>query len=110
MDTLKNEKTKVRPLYISDSLKKFLTILNQYPVIKQYWHIENGRYAVSIEQINNDISLMSHGDQILVKFFISVFTGQPQLGLEFDMIEAAQVLSQHHLDVIISWLKDPFWP
>jgi len=46
MDTLKNEKTKVRPLYISDSLKKFLTILNQYPVIKQYWHIENGNYVV----------------------------------------------------------------
>jgi hypothetical protein len=37
-----NEKNKVRPLYTPDNMKKFLTILNQYPAIRQWWNIESG--------------------------------------------------------------------
>lgn len=110
MSTLINNEEKIRLLNISEDMKKFLTILNQYPAIERYWYIENSSYVVNIEQIKNDFGLMSHGEQILIKFFLSVFTGQQQSGFEFDLFEAVRVLDQHHRNLIISWIENPFYP
>ena len=109
-DEFINKEENIRLLHITDEMKKFLAMLNQYPAIERYWHIENGSYVVNIEQIQNDLALFSHGEQILVKFFVSVFTGKQQSSFEFDLFDAVRVLSQRHLDLIASWLKDPFWP
>ncbi len=51
--------------------------------------------------------LMSHGECVLAKFFLFVWT---QNNHAFDIVEAASVLDQPDRQVIIDWLTNPFWP
>ncbi len=100
----------VELLHATANMKKFMEILWQYPFAAQFWETEGDSYALDIERLKNEISSFSHGEQIMAKFLVSVFTGRQQKGLEFDLMEAAHFLSRDNLDVIREWLNDPFFP
>lgn len=51
---------------------------------------------------------LSHGDQLMAKFFAGIWCGENVLG--FDLIEVARVLDASHLGSIQRWLAEPEFP
>ncbi len=95
---------------ISNSLKQFMALVRLHSKIEQYWKFEDGSYSLDIERLKKDISTFSDSDQIMAKFFVCVWTRQQIPGLEFDLIDAAQILDEKNMDIIRGWIDGPFWP
>jgi hypothetical protein len=91
---------------LNDNHKRFYRLLAQYPRIAQYWDWE--KREVDVERITADVPAMSHGEQLLAHFFVSVWLGKSTFG--GDVIEAATVLDEKGRVMIANWLIAPFWP
>lgn len=59
---------------LNDNQKRFYRLLAQYPRIAQYWDWE--KREVDVERITADVPAMSHGEQLLAHFFVSVWLGK----------------------------------
>lgn len=91
---------------LNEDQKRFYRLITQYPRIAQYWDWE--KREVDVERITTDVPAMSHGEQLLTHFFVSVWLGNSTFG--GDVIEAAKVLDDKGRVMIANWLIAPFWP
>jgi hypothetical protein len=51
---------------------------------------------------------MSHGEQIMARFFVAVWLGENRFDL--DLVDAAATLDDTHRQLIVDWLAKPVFP
>ncbi len=91
---------------LTDEQRRFKKMLNGYPLMASYWNFE--QRECDLQAINADLGVLSHGEAIMLRFFVAVWLGDNQLN--FDLIEAARVLDDGNLDDIRTWLAQPEFP
>jgi hypothetical protein len=74
--------------------------------IMRYFDLE--KRQINIEFAKQSIGSLSHGEQIMLKFFAMVWLHRNEL--EFDFLEAAQTLDGDNREIISDWIKNPLWP
>jgi len=85
---------------------KFALILEQHPQLFNIWNFEKAEYDVAA--MREYLAVCSTGEKIMANFFIAVWTRDNTNG--FDIFEALRLLGNKELNVIKSWVADPFWP
>ena len=91
---------------VSQGVVKFEEMLKHVPFLIPYWDFEEQKYDA--EQLNEDFGGWSHGEQIMASFAVAVWSRKNELG--FDIIEAGSVLEPDWRELVIKWLRNPFWP
>ena len=86
--------------------RQFKQMLERYPRLVTYWNFD--KREVKLQAIDQDIGAMSHGEQIMLRFFVAIWLGENRIN--FDLIEAARVLDDGNLDDIRQWLTTPVFP
>lgn len=85
---------------------KFLAMLNTYPRLLPLWNVERSEYKP--EQVNHYLGVASHGEAIMLRFFLAVWRGDNSF--DFNIIDAAATLDAPEMQIITNWLTHPFWP
>ncbi|EDM82083.1 hypothetical protein [Limnobacter sp. MED105] len=63
---------------------------------------------VDLEIVKKFLNVASHGEAVMCRFMVGVWLGRNELN--FDIFEARGVLDQKQLQVVLDWIKTPFWP
>lgn len=71
-----------------------------------YWNFDNR--DCDIERLRADLSVLSHGEQIMARFFCAVWCAENILS--FDLIEAAKYLDETEHAVVLQWFANPEFP
>jgi len=95
----------INNINLSPGQAKFALLIESYPKFSVYWNWE--KKECDPDAIENALPAMSHGEQIMLKFFWSVWLHQNK---GFDIIEAASVLDDLYMRIITEWMNEPFWP
>lgn len=90
---------------LSPTQEQFRRLISQTG-LHRYWNWEKRNYDKAL--LKKDLPCMSHGEKVLVKFFVGLWTWDNELN--FDIYEAANSLSHNNRAIIIEWLENPFWP
>lgn len=90
---------------LSPGQARFALLIDPYPKFSVYW--DWAKKECNPEAIKNALPSMSHGEQIMLKFFLSVWLHKDQ---GFDFIEAANILDDEQVRVVTEWMAEPFWP
>jgi len=80
--------------------------LSECPRLEGYWNFSDR--SCDVERLRNDLSVLSRGEVIMAKFFLAVWSGQNDFG--FDLIDAVKSLDSEHIDIVVRWLADPYFP
>ena len=86
--------------------RRFHDLIAKYPTVACYWNFENPCCLEAA--LDEAMSVISHGERTMAQFFRSVWAGNDDA--RFGVVEAAKVLGERDLAVIIGWLSDPFFP
>ena len=86
--------------------RRFRDMLADYPRIARYWDFDKRECAVQF--LETDLSVFSHSEQIMARFFASVWMGDN--AMSFDLIDAVKSLDDRHRQVIVRWIAEPFFP
>jgi len=86
--------------------RHFKQMLSKYPAFTAYWDFEDR--SCDLDAIDKDIAALSHGEQIMLRFFVAIWLGENKLN--FDLIDATRTLDAGCLDDIRTWLTTPVWP
>lgn len=92
--------------YRSINQMHFAALLKGYPKLVQFWDFDTG--CMNAEGLKRSMQSMSHGEQVLAKFFACLWLGQNDWN--FDLFEATSVLDRRNMRTIQDWIDDPFWP
>ncbi|MBP1000330.1 hypothetical protein J8629_25060 [Serratia fonticola] len=84
---------------------RFAVQLTDYPRIAGYWDFDTR--ICHENALRSALNIMSSGERQLALFFLSLWTGNDE---GFDMLAAARVVDSQHRQLLIDWLRDPFWP
>ena len=95
----------VNSINLSPGQARFALLIEAYPKFSVYWNWE--KKVCDPDAIENALPAMSHGEQIMMKFFWSVWLHHDK---GFDLIEAASILNKDHMKIVTDWMIDPFWP
>ena len=60
------------------------------------------------EKVNQRLGTASKGEALLLRFCLGVWRHDNEF--EFDFVDAASTLEPESLEVVTSWMKEPFWP
>lgn len=90
---------------LSAEQRHFQKMIKPYPRFTSYWDFESR--SCELAAIEKDIGALSHGEQIMLRFFVAVWTGNNG---EFDFIDAARTLDDKERQVIVDWLANPLLP
>ncbi len=85
---------------------QFFETLKQVPRIEHLWDRE--RRELKIELFERELGVMSSGEQHMAKFFAAVWSHENRYG--FDLVDAIRVIDLKSRDLIMGWMKTPFWP
>lgn len=91
---------------LTEDQKQFKKLLSNYPTLLPYWDFATRE--LRLEEFEKKLGALSHGEQIIGRFFAAVWLGEDQF--RFDFIEAAKSLNDGDRAIIVSWLADPFFP
>lgn len=91
---------------LSPEQRQFKMLLDGFPTLASFWNFESR--DCNLPALKKAIPSMSHGEQIMVRFFVAVWLGENQL--DFDLIDAAANLDDSHRQLIIDWLSNPVFP
>ena len=74
----------------------------------QYWNQE--RAEMDIQGLTSALGTLSSGERHLAQFYASVWLKHdvPE-PLQFNLIEAAQVLDVPSMAKVIAWVRSPWW-
>jgi hypothetical protein len=106
MSELEHKGVSVGHFTLTDEQRRFKAMLAAYPRLMPYWGF--GACECELERLRTDMSVLSHGEQVMAKFFAGIWCGENVLG--FDLIEAVRVLDASHLASIQNWLAEPEFP
>ena len=90
---------------LSHEMRRFKKMLSHFPLLLPYWDFNDG--LVDLKAIHNDSDSLSPNLQIMGNFFIDVWTGSDEV---FRLSDAAKTLEPQSRQIIIDWLKEPFYP
>lgn len=71
-------------------------------------YFDTGKKQLKIDLVNETMTQLSHGEQIMLKFFIMVWLHRNDF--DFDFLEATQTLSLSNKEIVTSWFSEPIWP
>lgn len=91
---------------LSPEQARFKTMLSKYPQLLGYWDF--AKRECDLEGLKESLSVLSHGEQIMARFFVGLWLGENQF--DFDLFDATRSLDDQHLQVILNWLNDPVFP
>ena len=86
--------------------RHFKRMLEKYSQLVSFWDFESR--DCHLEKLEAALPAMSHGEQIMARFFTAVWLGENKF--EFDLIDAAATLDPEHRQVILDWLAEPVFP
>ena len=87
------------------SRERFHLMLKHYPRLSGYW--DESANELRYLEMKKAIGVLSRGEQIMARFYMSVWRGDNE---GFDILDAAGTLDLDSKKIIISWMVDPFWP
>lgn len=90
---------------VSPSQARFALMLEGAPFLKRYWDLDER--TCDVEQLNQAIDYFSHGEQVMARFYLSVWLGDNR---DFDLFEAVRTLDEYNRSIILQWIQTPFWP
>ena len=99
------EKVEFGYFRLNPEQRYFKMMLARYPRLAAYWDFDD--LSCDLAGVDRDIGSLSHGEQIMLRFFVAVWCGENG---QFDLIDAARSLDDPHRQVIIDWLTDPVLP
>lgn len=89
------------------SQRKFFKMLGKVSFLKRYWDEKRG--DLLIDELNEDIGLMSLGERVMVQFFVSVWDhNNKRYG--FDLVYAMQSIDEENQKIIAEWVLNPYYP
>jgi len=91
--------------------RRFKAMLSAYPRFHPYWDFS--ARECRIEALIEDMGKFSEGEKQLACFFAVLWLGKSTSAayeIEFDMFNAAYVLGDDERQLIIDWLKAPWYP
>ena len=94
-----------RATRLSSSEARFFSLLDDFDGLSIFW--DKATKSCDIDALNAQMGLMSHGEKIIAQFFLGIWTRNNN---DFNIFDAAAVLGESEIKVIISWVKKPFWP
>ena len=86
--------------------RQFKQMLDGYPSLIPFWNFDTRN--CDLQALERAIPAMSHGEQIMARFFVAVWLGENQF--DFDLIDAAATLDDTHRQLIVDWLINPMFP
>ncbi len=89
------------------STNKFFLMLDKAPRLVNLWDRE--KRELKLDLFEGALGVMSRSEVHLAKFFAAVWFGNNKR-FGFDVVDAASSLDAPERDIIINWMKDPFWP
>ncbi len=92
--------------HLSESQQRFFILLEQYPKYLPYWNSE--KCSCDLVGLENAYGVFSHGECVMAKFFVGLWRGQNQH--LFDLFEAAGLVDEKAVSIILTWFENPFWP
>jgi hypothetical protein len=92
---------------INKDIQKFSKLLDQCLYAEKFFNLD-GSAEVDLERLADEIGDYSSGEQIMLRFLVGVFCGENKL--DFDFVKASKILDQKNLNIISTWVKDPFFP
>jgi len=90
---------------LNDEQRHFKDLVDSYLRFVPYWEFDDR--SVDLDAIERDIGMMSHWEQIMLRFFVALWVGETR---DFDFIDAVKTLDYDQLPVITNWLKVPVFP
>jgi len=91
---------------LSPEQRQFKQLLDNYPSLTPFWNF--GTRDCNLQALESALPAMSHGEQIMARFFVAVWLGENQFG--FDLIDASATLDDAYRQIIIDWLSNPIFP
>ncbi|MCM8854646.1 MAG: hypothetical protein LC541_18740 [Candidatus Thiodiazotropha sp.] len=88
------------------SQERFFVDLAKVPRIANHW--DQDKQELRVDDFEADLGVMSSGEAHLARFFAGVWLGQNKY--QFDATEAAASLDTLEMELITSWMKQPYWP
>jgi len=86
--------------------RQFKQLLDQHPTLTPFWNFESR--DCDLAALERSLPAMSHGEQIMARFFTAVWLGENKF--DFDLIDAAATLDPQHRQIIVDWLANPVFP
>lgn len=86
---------------------RFFNMLMPFHRFRHHWNQLD--QSLDIESFEEDLGLMSSGEQHIAKFFASIWLKDNER-FPFDLMKAVGTLDNRFKQIIIDWLKDPFYP
>ncbi|EBZ0757980.1 hypothetical protein GRG90_003831 [Salmonella enterica subsp. enterica serovar Typhimurium] len=87
------------------SRDRYRLMLQTFPLLANYWNTDDD--CLRYDELKEAIGVLSRGEQIMARFYLSVWTGENH---DFDFMDAAALLSSDGKKIILTWFADPFWP
>lgn len=84
---------------------RFVTMVAGYPRLSGYWDFDQRICHES--ELHKALNVMSSGEQHLARFFLGLWNGNDE---GFDMLDAVSDFDHQERQLLIDWLRDPFWP
>ena len=91
---------------LSPEQQHFKQLLDGFPSLTIFWDFESR--DCHLQALEQAIPAMSHGEQIMTRFFVAVWLGENKF--DFDLIDAAATLDDAHRKLIVDWLTNPVFP
>ena len=92
---------------MTEEQQRFFNLLMPFHRFRHHWNQLD--QSLDVESLEQDLKLMSSGEQHMAKFFASVWLGDSRI-FAFDVLGAYRDLDPKSLNILRKWLKEPFFP
>jgi hypothetical protein len=89
------------------SYDKFFNMLNKVPRLVDLWDKE--KEEMNIPLFEKELNVMSSGEVQMAKFFAAVWLGD-NTKYGFDLVDAVGRIDAKETNLIMNWMRAPFWP
>lgn len=92
---------------MTEEQQRFFNMLMPFHKFRHHWNQLDQSFDVN--SFEKDLELMSSGEQHMAKFFVSVWLGESE-SFPFDVLSAIRDLDSKSQNIVLKWLKEPFFP
>jgi len=86
---------------------KFFNMLNKVPRLVDLWDKEKEEMHETL--FDAELNTLSSGEVQMAKFFAAVWLGN-NTKYGFDLVDAVKQVDAAEKDLIMEWVRAPFWP
>lgn len=85
----------------------FFAMLDNYQSICKFWNPRE--LSLDIPKLKQELNQLSTGERHMATFFASVWLGESS-SFPFDVLDALKIIDPKSRNVVLKWLKKPFFP